>query len=623
MIDGTPIAALCMSRLHDTENCRFIANLNERLVESGCSLWIYNINTDMYWNDEHPRAEAAVFDLIDYEKTDVIILMDEKIKSHEIAGRILKRAREHNVPVIVVDGSYEGTVCVRYDYTRGFEQVCRHVIEYHQAKHPHFMGGFAENPFSMERQEVFRRVCEENGIRYDEKTMVSYGNFWAKPAKAATEAIIASGNIPDAIICANDIMAINVASVLFEHGIRVPEDVIVTGFDGIDEIYYSVPPLTSASCGSSGFADSVSDAVMRCLHEGLTEGEHLVEPRLILSESCGCSTCTPPADHIHTFNDRFYRYQDDNQILAETGERMQTAEDFASASYTLFQDVIHDMTCILNSSCTDDTVNYFETKRESAFDDEMLMFFDTELKPFRQYRMSRREIVPLLGTHIRSGYPLIFVALSFMNVPLGYLCFHFHDYEITDYCKVPQLVTGLNTALGGFMNRRYQLYLLRRIEQMYRYDSLTGLLNRLSFAKSFAELKQMHGHEEMPLTVILSDLDGLKPINDHFGHAAGDNAIHTAAVALQAACPAGSLCVRFGGDEMVAVIPGQSEAEEIISRIHGYLEEYNTRSGLQYRITTSIGFFTTVLREDTDFETLVRESDAVMYLEKQRKKQKS
>ena len=74
---------------------------------------------------------------------------------------------------------------------------------------------------------------------------------------------------------------------------------------------------------------------------------------------------------------------------------------------------------------------------------------------------------------------------------------------------------------------------------------------------------------------------------------------------------------------MVAVIPGQSEADEIISRIHGYLEEYNTRSGLQYRITTSFGFFTTVLREDTDFETLVRESDAVMYLEKQRKKQKS
>ena len=191
MVNGKRVIALCMSRLHDTENCRFVADLNKCLNQENCSLWIYNINTDLYWEEDSLRAETAVFGLIDYEKTDVIVLMDEKIKSHRVANDVLEQAHAHGKPVIVVDGNYENTVRVSYDYTRGFEQICRHVMGEHHARRPHFVGGMPDNPFSMERQEVFRRVVEEYGIPYDEKTMVSYGYFWAKPAKEAAEALIA------------------------------------------------------------------------------------------------------------------------------------------------------------------------------------------------------------------------------------------------------------------------------------------------------------------------------------------------------------------------------------------------------------------------------------------------
>lgn len=619
MIGEKRIISLCISRLHDLENARFIMELNQSLHQHNCSLWIYNINTDLYWNDTTYNAETSVFDLLDYDHTDVVIVMDEKIKSRAISDRIIERTQARGIPVIIADGSHEGCAEVRFDYGCGFEQVIRHVMEEHHVRRPHFIGGAPDDPFSNERLAIFRSVVMEYGISFD-KTMVSYGYFWAKPAKAAAEEILTREILPDAILCANDIMAINVVSVLTEHGIRVPEDIIVTGFDGIDEINFMTPTITSARCGTSGMSGSIYQAVLDAL-DGCKPRHYMVKPQLLRNCSCGCLTNESAAlGHLHSFNDRFYRYQDDNRALSNMCERMQSFDSIEESSYTLFGDVLQDMCCIINKRCIDYTTDYFTTERVTEFDDTMLLFLDTDQIPFLQRDIARSEIIPNLEDIMAQGYPLIFNSLSFMNVPLGYLCFHFREYEITDYCKIPQIATSLSLGLGGFINRQYQSYLTRKIETMYRYDALTGLSNRMSFSKDFAVLCESRGDEGIPLTIVLSDLDGLKPINDLFGHAAGDNAIHTVAQALLSACPPDALCVRFGGDEMVAVIPGACDSQTLVQRITDHLDAYNASSGLAYQISTSVGVSQTTLRRDTDFEALLRKADLAMYSIKQEKK---
>ena len=181
-------------------------------------------------------------------------------------------------------------------------------------------------------------------------------------------------------------------------------------------------------------------------------------------------------------------------------------------------------------------------------------------------------------------------------------------------------MTTLSIGLGGFINRQYQNHLIHKIEEMYRYDPLTGLCNRLSFSKDFEALCEKHGDSGMPLTVLLSDLDGLKHINDDYGHAAGDNAIASAAAALRFACPPNALCVRFGGDEMIAIIPGDCDGDTIVKQIHQYLADYNMHSGLPYQLTTSVGLYRTKLCKKMDFEVLLRNADQAMYTIKQRKK---
>ena len=244
MFGESRVVALCTSRIYDLQVHSFIVELNEKLKKNNCILWIYAINEDLYWDEDKDPAEASVFDHISYMFVDVVMVMDEKIKSHMISHRIISGAKMFDKPVIVLDGQYEGCDNVRFDFKKGFEKIVRHVIEDHGVKKPAFMAGIKDNPFSEERLEVFKRVIGENGIEFSED-MVSYGEFWAKPARAAMQKLIDENRIPEAVICANDIMALAVATELDKKGIRVPADVIVTGFDYIEnaEIFYPLPQL--------------------------------------------------------------------------------------------------------------------------------------------------------------------------------------------------------------------------------------------------------------------------------------------------------------------------------------------------------------------------------------------
>lgn len=277
---------------------------------------------------------------------------------------------------------------------------------------------------------------------------------------------------------------------------------------------------------------------------------------------------------------------------------------------------------IVNHWCTDSSVNYFENPPQQPFDEDMLLFFRSGVWGFQQKKFKRTDIIPDLDEIMQKGFPLIFDAVSFLGIPLGYLCFYFDNYELTNYCKIPQLVNIIGQGLGGFMNWQYQHYLMKQLEFIYKYNALTGLLNRLCFSKEFSALKEsLHG-KTAPMAVILSDLDGLKKINDQFGHNAGDNAIRTVAEALKHACPPDALCVRFGGDEMLAVIAGEYHVPDIIQKIHDYLDEYNQHSGLEYKVSSSVGGYTGELSADTEFGQMIQKADAAMYEQKQEKHKK-
>ena len=165
-----------------------------------------------------------------------------------------------------------------------------------------------------------------------------------------------------------------------------------------------------------------------------------------------------------------------------------------------------------------------------------------------------------------------------------------------------------------FLSDRYKHVGKDYVQELTTFEEL--------YNTKFDKQMKLLSEKSVPVTVVLADLDGLKAINDSFGHAAGDNAIRVTASALKESCPEDALCVRFGGDEMLAVICGPCNAIEIKAKIRKYLSDYNRRSSNGYKISASVGTYITNSAGDVSFEALVKASDSDMYVEKQSKKNK-
>ncbi len=624
MIGGYKITALCLSRIHDTSSHAFVKSLNEQLTQNHERLFVYSICSDLYWKDQGTTGEASVFRLIDFTQIDSLIIMEEKIKDKAVTAYLAEQALQHQIPVVVINGAYPGCINLSFDFESGFREVVRHVIDAHHCKRPHFMAGYENNPFSDARMQVFKEVLAEHGMPCDEST-ISYGNFWSEPAQQATEVLLQREVIPDAIICANDIMGINVCFTLQSHGLRVPEDVIVTGFDGIYEIYSAVPKLTSSLCSYTDMAETTLALLTQAAAGEAVAGNYLVEPQLMRLESCGCEEPSeiPLEEYMNAMNEAFYRFQDENRILSTVTDSVQICENIQEAANKLNCHVIFDLCCILNPFCIDECKHVFDGKAKTDFDDMMYLFYNTDApKPFVPHAFPRKQIIPDLGKHLAQPYPLLFNVLDSMDVVLGYVCFFFQDYSILSYGKMPHILGALSHALWGMKNFRHQRFLAEKVESLYKYDTLTGLYNRTGFSKAYDKLIGKYKDRACTLTIIFSDLDGLKYINDHFGHAAGDHAIHTVASAFIHACPETALCLRFGGDEMLAVIADLHEPDEIISQIDRYIEICNANADLPYQISASIGAYQTALTSSLDFEHLINKADELMYLKKSKKKHK-
>ena len=172
-------------------------------------------------------------------------------------------------------------------------------------------------------------------------------------------------------------------------------------------------------------------------------------------------------------------------------------------------------------------------------------------------------------------------------------------------------------GLGGYITMRRQQYLADKLAELYKLDTLTGFYNRAGFKDTFA--KMCKENEGKSMTTIMTDLDKLKYINDTFGHEEGDRAIKAVADAFRYACPDDALLLRFGGDEMIAFVPGTCDSDAITKKAAEYLTDFNERENLPYPVSASYGSNTVILSEEFDLEETIKNADIRMYSEKRSK----
>ena len=190
------------------------------------------------------RGESEIFNLINYDLVDGIIILGDSIVNVDSMMEIDRIARIKGIPTVNVnDPEHTLQKNILLSDSIAMEFVVEHLISEHKLTKINFIGGFPGNLQTEERLSAYKKVLTRHGIPVEE-SRIAYGQFWKKSIEC-TEQFMSADEKPEAIVCASDAMAIFSIDWLKNNGYSVPEDIIVTGFDGIKDGKYYIPSITT------------------------------------------------------------------------------------------------------------------------------------------------------------------------------------------------------------------------------------------------------------------------------------------------------------------------------------------------------------------------------------------
>ncbi|MBW8368833.1 MAG: diguanylate cyclase [Arenimonas sp.] len=180
---------------------------------------------------------------------------------------------------------------------------------------------------------------------------------------------------------------------------------------------------------------------------------------------------------------------------------------------------------------------------------------------------------------------------------------------------------GPDGQQNGFFSFTFDITQLKdaesRLEQMARFDALTGLANRRYFDERLSAAIARCRRQEAPLSVLYLDIDKFKPINDAHGHEAGDQVLRQFAQRLKACVREGDLAARIGGDEfalLVEGVEGPADAESVAAKVIATMAQPVDLGGTSLTVTTSIGV--AFSRRSLSADRLVVTADEALYAAK-------
>lgn len=200
--------------------------------------------------------------------------------------------RLKRLPVVVAAGRLDdepggiggvGVDRVRVDNATGMTELVRHLVDHHGHTDLLYLDGPVDSPDALDRRTAF--LAAAAGVRLREPVR---GDF-TQHSGAELAAALSHVDLPDAVVCANDQMAIGVMTALRAAGLRVPADVAVTGFDGIDLGRHIQPTLTTIRQPMQRIGAAAVELLERRLADSTADpADLLLSTCLEIRSSCGC-----------------------------------------------------------------------------------------------------------------------------------------------------------------------------------------------------------------------------------------------------------------------------------------------------------------------------------------------
>lgn len=621
--------AVYMSQLFGEIEKRICQGLEEQAATEGFCLTYFpsmsddtiDIHVDQAGTD-YNDGERVIFRLPDLNRYDgVVVLYDNYAQIHqeELREMIHTRAR---CPVVSLRTSDPDAINVLADDEISFKNMVKHVIEEHGCRRINMVTGPKSSEHSFIRRDIYIDALEEAGIPYEEGRLY-YGNFWKNCGEDAVQAFFNSGlAMPEAVICANDYMAISVAQALIDHGYRVPEDVLVTGYDDVEEARYNYPSISSLTQPFEEMGRQAVAAIAAASRGEEVPDNIYVPAHLIFRQSCGC-------DATHVDRGRQYR-----QVLLDREEKYFHFINNNAAMMTTMSNAKNLKVCLelLRSFVARGTgfedfalclAEGWEDTRplpEKDFylaDEQMEVPFciadGVFLEPFH---FSKQEIVPPVLKETGKNYHVI--PLHYLKNYQGYAVLSASDERPQPYLEKSWFLS-LESCLESQRMQKKMREINDHLSKLYNRDMLTGLYNRRGMEYYCQQYFDQCYRNHSRMMVMELDMDGLKYVNDVYGHDHGDFCLRTLADAMNYAAQSGEICVRSGGDEFVVLgcYYDQETLDLFIEDFKQYLEQINSASDRPYQVGCSIGYYMAVPDGNHSPSDFIKLADANMYKEKE------
>lgn len=150
-----------------------------------------------------------------------------------------------------------------------------------------FIGSTSDSDISNQREAGYIKAIEGFGLNVNEKWFVHGDDFFEPSGYTAMQQLIQSGSLPKAVFAASDLLALGAIRALKEHGLRIPEDMAIIGCDDIEACKYTSPTLTTIRQNKQRLGVLAAHMLFDLINNQSEGGSFVVEPALIIRESCG------------------------------------------------------------------------------------------------------------------------------------------------------------------------------------------------------------------------------------------------------------------------------------------------------------------------------------------------
>lgn len=625
--------AVLMTALDTDNQAEILKGIELCGKSNGCNVAVFAWFSGNIEIGSHNHGEMNIAMLPDLNLFDGIILFADAFHVKQNKEKLEKMLEKVSCPIVTIGCRYKNAPAIWADNYAGMRCLMEYLVKDRGMKNLHFVRGIEGNIDAEARYKAYLDVLNENKIPV-EPERITQGDFYVIGGeKAAYEVLNSKLSFPEAIVCANDTMAITIYDILTKKGYRIPEDVLITGYDYSYECRIHYPEIVSVKVNSFEMGMRACTALMGLISGEDVQTDHWVSDEVILDaeqdeygkkghnghfikkEMLSDSVRRVMIHHLINFEKNIMEtvgFDSWTNIVRQFVKQINPGEFYCCVNKGFIENVFRNATVEQETRSSEEWLAYTEDAGPIiAYKDGE--FFEKAVFPSKYGLDSMFE-------DSQDAKMYIFSALHYMDRNYGYLVLVDSTFPIAN----PLYILWLNCIGNSVENMRKHTMLINamvKLDDANIRDPLTGVYNRFGMERYFAIVKEKCIDKQMFLHFSFADIDGLKKINDVFGHEEGDRIIRDTGHILQEKA-GDSYVVRYGGDEFIVMGTAfsEQEVEGYWTRVQQAIDEYNAEHEGMAEMSISSGYNLVRLDPYSVLEDCIGEADEKMYVEKNKKK---